>query len=249
MRKRCPVHGWFEGIVSSDAEMYLGAGRYNRPGRIPLRFATEIRDGCPNDCGLCPDHQQHTCVGIIEVTQSCNLKCPTCFTDSPSGGTLSLQQVEDILDNFVKSEENPEVVQFSGGEPSIHPEILPMLQAAKDKGIKHVMLNTNGVRISREPGFASELARIGVAAYLQFDGFSSSTFQTIRGLDLGEVKRNAIGNLSEYGVDTVLVSTVQRGVNENEMGAIVDYAIQTPVVKGVVFQPTFYTGRHPGLTR
>jgi 7,8-dihydro-6-hydroxymethylpterin dimethyltransferase len=247
MRKRCPVHGWFEGIVSSDAEMYLGASRFNRPGQMPLRFAMEVQDGCPYDCGLCPDHQQHTCVGIIEVTRGCNLRCPTCFTDSPTGGTLSLGQVEEILDNFVKSEENPEVVQFSGGEPSIHPEILPMLQAAKDRSIKHVMLNTNGVRISREPSFANELARLGVVVYLQFDGFSSSTFQTIRGLDLGDVKRRAIGNLSEYGVDAVLVSTVQRGVNENEMGAIVDYAIQTPIVKGVVFQPTFYTGRHPGF--
>src|SRR5713226_2430471 len=163
MRKRCPAHGWFEGIISSDAEMYLAAARFNRPGQIPLRFATEIRDGCPNDCGLCPDHQQHTCIGIIEVTQKCNLRCPTCFTDSPSGGTLSLEQVEDILDNFVKSERNPEVVQFSGGEPSIHPDILSMLQAAKDRGIKHVMLNTNGLKISREPGFADELAKIGVA--------------------------------------------------------------------------------------
>jgi tetraether lipid synthase len=98
---------------------------------------------------------------------------PHMLTDSPTGGTISLQQVEDILDNFVKSEENPEVVQFSGGEPSIHPEILPMLQAAKNKGVKHVMLNTNGVRISREPSFANELARLGVVVYLQFDGFAS----------------------------------------------------------------------------
>ncbi len=245
MKKRCPVHGWFEGIVSSDAEMYLGASRFNRPGRIPLRFGTEIREGCPYDCGLCPDHQQHTCVGIIEVTQSCNLRCPTCFTDSPAGGSLTLRQVETMLDNFVESEGDPEVVQFSGGEPSIHPEILAMLRAAKGRGIKHVMLNSNGVRIAREPGFVKELAGLGIIVYLQFDGFASSTFQTIRGTDLGETKRLAIENLSRHSVDTVLVSTVQRGVNEHEMGAIVDYMIQTPVVKGVVFQPTFYTGRHP----
>ncbi len=245
MKKRCPQHGWFEGIISSDAEMYLSASRFNRPGRIPLQFATEIREGCPLDCGLCPDHQQHTCVGIIEVTQDCNLRCPTCFTDSPFGGSLSLAQVEDILDNFVKSEGNPEVVQFSGGEPSIHPEILWMLQAATDRGIKYVMLNSNGVRIARDPGFVEELARIGVVVYLQFDGFASSTFQTIRGFDLRRVKRDAITNLSRSNVNTVLVSTVQRGVNEDEMGAIVDYAMQTPIVKGVVFQPTFYTGRHP----
>ncbi len=247
MKKRCPEHGWFEGIISSDAEMYMGASRFNRPGRIPFQFATEIRDGCPLDCGLCPDHQQHTCVGIIEVTQNCNLHCPTCFTDSPSGPSLSLKQVEDILDNFVKSEGDPEVVQFSGGEPSIHPQILDMLGAAKEKGIKHVMLNSNGVRIARDRRFVEELARIGVVIYLQFDGFAESTFRTIRGLDLTKVKRDAVENLAEFNVDTVLVSTVQRGVNEQEMGAIVDYAMQTPIVRGVVFQPTFYTGRHPNF--
>lgn len=247
MKKRCPEHGSFEGIISSDSEMYMGASKYNRPGRIPLQFATEIRDGCPLDCGLCPDHQQHTCVGIIEVTQRCNLQCPTCFTNSPAEGSLTLRQVEDILDNFVKSEGDPEVVQFSGGEPSIHTEILPMLRAAKDKGIKHVMLNSNGLRIATDPGFVEELARIGVAIYLQFDGFASSTFRTIRGVDLGRVKRDAIANLERFNVHTVLVSTVQRGVNEGEMGAIVDYAMETPIVKGVVFQPTFYSGRHPNF--
>lgn len=245
MRKRCPEHGWFEGILSSDADMYLGAARFNRPGRVPLRFATEVRDGCPLDCGLCPDHHQHTCVGIIEVTQNCNLRCPTCFTDSPSGGSLTLRQVEAILDNFVASEGDPEVVQFSGGEPTVHPEILPMLEAAKEKGIKYVMLNTNGVRLAREPEFAQEIGRVGVVVYLQFDGFSNSTFQAMRGLDLTDVKRRAIENLTRFDVGTVLVSTVQRGVNESEMGAIVDYALDTPIVKGVVFQPTFYTGRHP----
>ncbi len=155
--------------------------------------------------------------------------------------------MESILDNFVKSEGEPEVVQFSGGEPTVHPDILEMLRIARSKGIKHVMLNTNGVRIARDPGFVQELSRIGVAIYLQFDGFSQQTFQTIRGLDLSETKRLAIENLSRFNVDTVLVSTVQRGVNENEMGAVVDFAMETPIVRGVVFQPTFYTGRHPNF--
>ncbi len=139
------------------------------------------------------------------------------------------------------------MVQFSGGEPTIHPEIISMLEAAKDKGIQYVMVNTNGVRIARDREFVRELARIGIAVYLQFDGFSPRTFQTLRGQDLSDMKRLAIKNLSSFNVDTVLVSTVQRGVNENEMGRIVDYAMETPVVRGVVFQPTFYTGRHPSF--
>jgi len=155
--------------------------------------------------------------------------------------------VETILDNFVKSEGDPEVVQFSGGEPTVHPEILEMMKAAKKRGIKYVMLNTNGVRIAREPEFVKQLAQIGVSVYLQFDGFSTNTFKTIRGVDLSDVKRLAVENLSRFNVGTVLVSTVQRGVNEDEMGRVVDYAMETPIIRGVVFQPTFYTGRHPGF--
>ncbi len=245
MKKRCPEHGWFEGILSSDANMYLNAARFNRPGQLPLQFATEIRDGCPLDCGLCPDHQQHTCVGIIEVTQSCNLQCPTCFTDSPSTGSLTLSQVEGILDNFVKSEGDPEVVQFSGGEPSIHPKILDMIRAAKARNIKYVMLNTNGIRVSKDEEFVRELSELDVCVYLQFDGFKKSTHEILRGEDLRKIKRQALENLERFHVNTVLACTVQRGVNEDEYGAVVDLALTRQFIRGVVFQPTFYAGRAP----
>ena len=79
LRKRCPEHGSFEALVLSDADWYVNAARYNKPGAIPYQFATAVERGCPQDCGLCPDHQQHTCVGIIEITSRCNLGCPTCF--------------------------------------------------------------------------------------------------------------------------------------------------------------------------
>ena len=130
MRKRCPVHGWFEALMSSDAEMYLNSLPYNKPGRSPLEFSTEVVGGCPQDCGLCPDHKQHTCLAVIEVTSHCNLNCPICFADSQPGFNLSLAQVERMIDRFIELEGNPEVIQFSGGEPTLHPDILPMLRIA-----------------------------------------------------------------------------------------------------------------------
>ena len=81
MRKRCPTHGWFEALISSDAEMYLASLPYNKPGTMPLGYSTEVVDGCPRDCGLCPEHKQHTCLGLIEVNSYCNLDCPICFAD------------------------------------------------------------------------------------------------------------------------------------------------------------------------
>ena len=130
MRERCPTHGWFEGIISSDAEMYVNSIKFNKPGTIPLEFSTEVKDGCPLDCGLCPEHKQHICLGLIEVNTACNLSCPVCFANAGIGYSLTMQQVEGMLDRFVETEGDPEVIQFSGGEPTIHPQILDMIQAA-----------------------------------------------------------------------------------------------------------------------
>ncbi len=135
MRKRCPEHGTFEALVYGDAEAYTSAAKFNKPGTIPLKFTTEIVNGCPHDCGLCPDHQQHACLGIIEVNSACNMACPLCFADAGAGFNLTLEEVEGILDHLVATEGSPEVVQFSGGEPSIHPQIIPMMRAAKARNI------------------------------------------------------------------------------------------------------------------
>ncbi|MDG6975096.1 MAG: radical SAM protein [Nitrososphaerota archaeon] len=245
MEKACEEHGPFQVLISSDADYYRWALRFNKPGTVPKAFGTETNLGCPYDCGLCPEHQQHTCLGIIEVTEKCNMRCPTCFSDSGVGKSLELGQVESMLDSFVRYEGNPEVVQFSGGEPSVHPQILDMIRAARARNIKLVMLNSNGIRIARDEVFVRALAEMNVTVYLQFDGFRRNTYEILRGEDATGTKRAALENLSKYGVSTVLACTVQRKVNEDEYGAIADYAFRNPHVKGVVFQPTFYTGRHP----
>ena len=121
LRKRCPKHGGFEALVHSDAELYLAQQRYNKPGTVPLEFQSEVKDGCPLDCGICPQHKQHTCLALIEVNTACNLDCPICFADSghqPDGFSLSYEQVEFMLDRFVAAEGDPEVVQFSARDRS-----------------------------------------------------------------------------------------------------------------------------------
>ncbi len=140
MRKRCTQHGPFEALVYGDAGMYTNSTKFNKPGTIPLEFSTERDRGCPLDCGLCPDHQQHACLGVIEVNSACDMNCPLCFSEAGPGFNLTLEEVEEILDHLVATEGNPEVVQFSGGEPTIHPEIVPMMKAAKDRGIAYFVL-------------------------------------------------------------------------------------------------------------
>jgi uncharacterized radical SAM superfamily Fe-S cluster-containing enzyme len=247
LRKRCPEHGSFEALVYSDAELYLAQQRYNKPGTLPLEFQTEVADGCPLDCGMCPEHKQHACLAIVEVNSGCNLDCPICFADSghqPDGFSLSYEQVEFMLDRFVAAEGEPEVVQFSGGEPTIHPQILDFIALAQAKGIRMVMLNTNGIRIARDRRFAHELAQSRPHLYLQFDGFDLETHLTIRGRDLRKDKQRALDRCAEEGLAVTLVAAIERGVNEHEVGAIVRFAVAHPAVRAVAFQPVTHSGRH-----
>jgi 7,8-dihydro-6-hydroxymethylpterin dimethyltransferase len=244
----CPDHGPFEAVVYGDAERYLEVQRFNKPGEQPLERQTESVRGCPHDCGICPEHAQHTCLGVIEVNTACNLDCPICFADSGTGPqehgfSLTLEEVESMLDAFVRAEGEPEAVQLSGGEPSIHPQILEMLGAAKARGIQVVMLNTNGIRLARDPRFAPALAEIGVHVYLQFDGLDQATQLAIRGKDLTEEKLRALDRCAEAGVSVSLAAAVERGVNEREVGEIVRFGIEHPAVNGVFFQPVTHSGR------
>ena len=246
LRKRCPEHGWHEALVSSDAEWNIRAQKYNKPGSMPHEYATAVDRGCPSDCGLCPEHQQHTCIGIIEVTSRCNLACPTCFADAGPGYDLELGQVEAMLDRLLETEGRPEVVQISGGEPTIHPQILDILAATKERDIRHVMLNTNGLRLARDRDFVHKLARYRPIIYLQFDGLQASTYETLRGRDLRTIKRQALDHLAEEGMWAVLVATVARGVNEGEVGDILRFGLQDPAVLGINYQPVTFAGRCAG---
>ncbi len=245
MHKRCPQHGAFEARVYGDAEAYVDFARFNRPGTVPEAFSTEVSHGCPHDCGLCPDHEQHACVGIIEVNSACDMDCPLCFADAGRGYSLTLAEVEAALDSFVRTEAAPEVVQFSGGEPSIHPQIGEMMRAASKRGIRHVMLNTNGRRIARDDAFLDELADIRPAIYFQFDGFDADTNQKIRGEpDLLDEKLRALDRLAAIGCPVVLVPAIEWGVNEHEVGRIVEFGLEHPAVFGINFQPAFHAGRY-----
>ncbi|MCH7587604.1 MAG: radical SAM protein, partial [Chloroflexi bacterium] len=247
MRKRCPEHGPFEALIYADAEAYVASARFNKPGTLPLKFSTEIDRGCPHDCGLCPDHQQHACLGIIEVNSACNMDCPLCFADAGAGFNLTLEEVEGILDHFVETEGQPDAIQFSGGEPTIHPEIIPMLEAATRRNIRHVMINTNGKRIATDDEFLEQLAGIDPkpAIYFQFDGFESETYRILRGeADILDEKLRALDRLADIGCTVVLVPAVERNVNEHELGAIVRFGIDHPAVRGITFQPAFHSGRH-----
>ncbi len=250
LTKTCKEHGFQKVLIATDIEYYKQIRNYNKASEYPRKPHTETIFGCPYDCGICPDHEQHSCLTLIEVTDRCNLTCPTCYaSSSPTHGRhRTLEEIGLMLDAIVASEGEPDVVQLSGGEPTIHPEFFQILDIAKTKPIKHLMVNTNGVRIANDPEFAERLAGYmpDFELYLQFDSFKPEALVRMRGKDLTDVRRKAIERLNALNLSTTLVVTLQRGLNDDEIGAIIDYALQQPCVRGVTFQPTQVSGRLEG---
>ncbi|WP_299709956.1 radical SAM protein [uncultured Tenacibaculum sp.] len=247
MLKRCPEHGNSKVLIADDVEYYKNIRNYNKPSETPYTFNTKTHYGCPYDCGLCPDHEQHSCLTVLEVTDRCNLTCPTCYAgSSPTYGRhRTLEEVKKMLDTIVKNEKEPDVVQISGGEPTVHPQFFEILDYAKTLPIRHLMVNTNGIKIAKDKDFVKRLKKYtpDFEIYLQFDSFKDVVLQQMRGADLSEIRKQAIANLNEVNLSTTLVVTLQKGLNDDEIGEIIEYALQQQCVRGVTFQPTQIAGR------
>jgi uncharacterized radical SAM superfamily Fe-S cluster-containing enzyme len=250
LQKRCLSHGTEKVLIATDIEYYQQSRLTLKPGQMPARFNTPIKYGCPYYCGLCPDHEQHSCLTLVEVTDACNLECPICYAESgPNRQThRSLEQIEFMLDVVVKNEKEPDIVQISGGEPTIHPQFFEILDSAKRRPIKHLMVNTNGVKIAQEEEFAARLSDYmpGFEVYLQFDSLEEGALRDLRGADLRRIRFDALEKLNRYNISTTLVVTVKKGVNDGELGKIIDFALQQRCVRGVTFQPVQAAGRLDG---
>ncbi len=247
MLKRCKEHGNSKVLIADDIEYYKNIRNYNKPSETPYIFNTKTDYGCPYDCGLCPDHEQHSCLTVVEVTDRCNLTCPTCYAgSSPTYGRhRTLDEVKAMLDTIVRNEKEPDVVQISGGEPTIHPQFWEIMDYAKSLPIKHLMLNTNGIKIAKDFAFAERLKTYApdFEIYLQFDSFENSVLRELRGADLNDIRQEALVNLNKLNLSTTLVVTLQKGLNDNEIGKIIDFALKQKCVRGVTLQPTQIAGR------
>src|SRR5687767_8223295 len=229
MLKRCPEHGHSIVLIADDIAYYKNIRNYNKASEVPYTFNTSTHYGCPYDCGLCPDHEQHSCLTIIEITDRCNLTCPTCYAgSSPTYGRhRTLDEVKKMLDAAVTNEHEPDVVQISGGEPTLHPQLFEILDYAKSLPIKHLMLNTNGIQIAKDIELTTRLATYApnFEIYLQFDSFRKEVHQTMRGANLTSIREEALANLNALNISTTLVVTIQKNLNDDEIGKIIDFAI------------------------
>jgi uncharacterized radical SAM superfamily Fe-S cluster-containing enzyme len=176
-RKHCPTHGFREDFICADVEQY-DRMEFSVEGKVPARFGTQPGRGCPYDCGLCTEHEQHTCIGLVEITSNCNLHCPMCYASSgPGGKHLSFDECRRAIDRLVEVEGRAEVLQLSGGEPTIHPDFFRILEYACSQAIDLVMINSNGLRFARDPDFTARWLSFGTGSKFTF---SSTVYQMPR---------------------------------------------------------------------
>ena len=256
IKKECPEHGFFQELYWSDYKQYQRAEKFRCDGDGIENPRTITTKGCPLDCGICPEHKSHTALAIIDVTNRCNLTCPVCFANAAAAGYVyepTQEQVVGMLENLRATKPVPATaLQFSGGEPTIRNDLFDLIRKAKDLGFRHVEVNTNGIRISKSVEYAKELKTAGVSTiYLQFDGLTPDVYKFIRGLDLLDMKMRAIENLRQAGFESVvLVVTLVKGVNDSQLGDIINFAAKNfDVIRCVNVQPVSLCGRLPPQER
>ena len=246
----CPTHGRITTLYDEEPEIIRWLEQWTAPTKahtpdtpgnfdaVPLAYAR----------GLGEMQTQHTCILLEDITASCNLTCPTCFAES-SPGVHGFVPVADIVANvqtrLARENGRLDVLMISGGEPTIHPELLPLLETLLDLEITRILINTNGIKVARDDALLAFLAkhRSRIEVYLQFDGFRLETHMAHRAADLRRLKREAVDRLSGAGVFTTLTMTASLGVNDDEIGDVIQLCLDTPFIGGVSIQPQFTSGR------
>lgn len=252
IKKECSEHGFFQDVYWSDYEQYLRAERFKCDGDGLNNPRTQTVNGCPHDCGICPQHKSHTALAIIDVTNRCNLKCPVCFANAATTGYVyepTFEEIRKMLKNLRLNDPVPATaLQFSGGEPTVRDDIFELIRMAKELSFHHVEVNTNGVRLAQSVDYCRKLKEAGMSTvYLQFDGLTSEVYRFTRGIDLSDVKMKAIENCRKAGINSiVLVVTLVKGVNDSQLGDIIRFAVQNfDVIRCVNVQPVSLCGRLP----
>ncbi len=251
IKKTCDEHGEFINTYWSDDEMYKRVISYEPSITHIENPSVDNFAKCPANCGLCSKHETSTVLGLIDVTNRCNLRCPVCFANAAASGRLyepTQDEIRQMLRNLRNLKPNPcPAIQYAGGEPTVRKDIVELVEMAKEEGFTHVQIATNGIRLAKRENLAKELKEAGLnTVYLAFDGVTPEPYINNRGKDLLQFKLDAIENCRKVGLGVVLVPTLIKGVNDNQIGEIIKFAFDhSENIYGVNFQPVSFAGRTP----
>jgi uncharacterized radical SAM superfamily Fe-S cluster-containing enzyme len=248
LEKTCKLHGFQEVRLSTDARWYAETRATRHAYAAPAVFPKSVERGCPFDCGMCNEHVARTRLPVVTITSACNLDCPICYVHNKNEGAynMSLVDFRRALTALRREQGELDIVNLTGGEPTLHPQLLDMLALAKDEGVHRVTVCSNGIKLVRDRAFSESLAKLGARIALSFDTFDERADVAMQGAKMLDIKLAAVELCDELGLDVTLIPVVTRGYNDHELGKIVDYAIDHPSIRHVELHTMTYTGQSGG---
>lgn len=245
MDRMCPVHGVERVRIAKSPDWYLK--RTSQP-----RLAHEIKDrlpsskGCPNDCGPCQWHTGGIHLPVFSITNDCNLNCPICFTYNRPDLKYykSIEGTKKIIGHIVERSGGVQLINLTGGEPTLHPDLFAILNACKHEGIGRITMNTNGIRIAEDESFAEEIKKAGVQVVLSLDTFDPEKSRVIHGKDITGLKKTCLERLEALDIPTTILSVCIKGVNESDVADIVHTYLRKPFVRSITIQNMTFTGKN-----
>jgi uncharacterized radical SAM superfamily Fe-S cluster-containing enzyme len=232
--------------LSDDAGWYERTRALAPRPMPPRRQPKEIHHGCPFDCGACAQHEQKVRLPVVTITSSCNLDCPICYVHNKNEDAynMSTDDFRRVLEHLrVEHDGDVDLVNFTGGEPTLHPQFLDFLSIARDAGVHRVSICTNGVKLAKDEALVARLGELGARIALSFDSFERDADYLLQGAHLLDTKMRCLELLEKYQVDTTLIPVMTRGVNDHEIGKIIDMGLKLRCVRHIEVHTITYTGQ------
>jgi uncharacterized radical SAM superfamily Fe-S cluster-containing enzyme len=242
--KFCPDHGHQEVLVASSVSWYLDALSFVAPSTPPRGEVKPVKGGCPHDCGPCKSHQQKVYLPVIPITSACNLDCPICYTVNKNEGAhqLSKEHFAAILRHLGEHHDDLDIINFTGGEPTLHPDLPELLRMARAAGIRRLTVSTNGLKLLKEE-YTRELAEADARIVLSLDTYDAKIDQQLLGANTVKAKLQVLDLLQKHDVTTTILPAVAAGLNDRDVGPLLDEVLRRPNVCSLEMHTLTFTGQ------
>jgi uncharacterized radical SAM superfamily Fe-S cluster-containing enzyme len=245
MRKRCPRHGPQEVMIASDAAWYHRTLAFGAVLKPPAHVKNEVKTGCPYDCGACSSHQQSVYLPVIPITSACNLDCPICYTINKNEGAfhMSPEEFAATLEVIRRNDPEMKIVNLTGGEPTRHPQLTRLVRLCHEAGIHRVTISTHGLTFLHDEAMLQELAELRARIVLSFDSFEDKVNKRMIGANVFSAKMRVLDQLAKHNVDTTLIPVLALGVNDHEVGRLIDLALERENIRSLEIHTMTFTGQ------
>lgn len=242
--KHCPEHGPEEHLIASSAEWYQDCLSFLAPSDAPRDAVRPVAEGCPFDCGPCAQHQQRAALPVVPITSACNLDCPICYTINRNEGayTMTRDELAAIVARLRGAGGELDIINFTGGEPTLHPELLELLADCKAAGIRRLTLSTNGLRL-RDEALVQALAAVDARVVLSLDTLRPEVDRALVGANTVKTKLAVLDLLEKHDVACTLLPAVARGFNDDELGELLGMVLARRNLRSLEIHPVAFTGQ------